>query len=92
MSKNVSNNQAFWFCNKHGWAGQIAHNLDEFTRQVKTVPIDCLEFHLRDNKNDFEAWLRDVMQENRLAKKMTKIKKEGIRGEELRKALIGLFE
>lgn len=92
MSKSVSNNQAFWFCNAKGWVGQIAHNLDEFTKQIKVVPLDCLEFHLRDGKNDFEAWLLGVMQEKRLAKRIAKIKKEGLKEEELRKALISLFE
>jgi hypothetical protein len=32
------------------------------------------------------------MQEKRLAKRAAKIKKEDLRGEELRKALISLFE
>jgi hypothetical protein len=92
MLKNVPNNQAFWFCNGKGWVGQIAHNLDEFSNQVKIVPFDSLEFHLRDGKNDFEAWLLNIMQEKRLAKKLAQIKKQGHRGEELRKALISLFE
>lgn len=92
MSKNVSNNQAFWFCTQRGWAGQIAHNLEEFSNQVKTVPIESLEFHLRENKNDFEAWLRDVMQEKKLAKAMTKIKKQSLKGEELRNKIFNLFQ
>ena len=92
MSKNVSKEQAFWFCNTRGWVGQIAHNVDEFSKEVKAVPLDSLEFHLREGKNDFEAWMMNVMQEKRLAKKMTQIKKQGLRGEELRKALIALFE
>jgi len=92
MQKTVSKEQAFWFCNRHGWIGQIAHNLDEFVNQIKVVPAESLEFHLRDDKNDFEAWLKNVMQEKRLAKGIEKIKKQSLRGEELRKALIGLFE
>jgi len=92
MSKNVPNNQAFWFCSRSKWIGQIAHNLEEFSNQIKVVPADSLEFHLRDNKNDFEAWLINVMQEKRLAKRVSKIKKEDLRGENLRKALISLFE
>ncbi len=92
MAKTVSKEHAFWFCNHKGWIGQIAHNLDEFSNQVKVVSIESLEFHLRDGKNDFEAWLANVMQEKRLAKRAAKIKKEDLRGEELRKALISLFE
>lgn len=92
MTKTVSKEHAFWFCNNKGWVGQIAHNLDEFSNQVKIVPMESLEFHLRDGKNDFEVWLTNIMQEKRLAKRAAKIKKEGLRGEELRKALISLFE
>lgn len=92
MEKNVSNEKAFWFCNRNGWVGKIAHNLDEFSREINSVPIDSLEFHVRDDKNDFEVWLRDVLQEKRLSKKIAKIKKQGLKGEELRKALISLFE
>jgi hypothetical protein len=92
MSKTVLNNQAFWFCSHSKWVGQIAHNLDEFAKEVKIVPADSLEFHLRDDKNDFEAWLINVMQEKRLAKRVSKIKKQSLKGEDLRKALISLFE
>lgn len=92
MSKSVSNNQAFWFCSHNKWIGQIAHNLDEFAKEIKVVPVDSLEFHLRDNKNDFEAWLINIMQEKRLAKRVAKIKKQDLKGEDLRKSLISLFE
>jgi hypothetical protein len=92
MSKTVSKEQAFWFCNNRGWVGHIAHSVDEFSREVRSVPVESLEFHLRENKNDFETWLTNVMQEKRLAKKISQIKKQGLRGEELRKALVGLFE
>ena len=92
MEKNVSNEKAFWFCNKKGWVGKIAHNLDEFSREIKNVPADSLEFHIRDDKNDFEVWLRDILQEKRLSKKTAKIKKQSLKGEELKKALINLFE
>jgi len=92
MSKSVSKEQAFWFCNNKGWIGHIAHTVDEFSKEVKAVPTDSLEFHLRESKNDFESWMANVMQEKRLAKKMAQIKKQGLRGEDLRKALVALFE
>jgi len=92
MSKNVPNNQAFWFCSHNKWVGQIAHNLDEFAKEIKAVPVDSLEFHFRDDKNDFETWLINVMQEKRLAKRVSKIKRQGLKGEDLRKALTSLFE
>ena len=92
MSKNVSKEQAFWFCNNKGWIGHIAHNIEEFSKEIRIVPVDSLDFHLREGKNDFESWMMNVMQEKRLAKKMTQIKRQGLRGEDLRKTLISLFE
>ncbi|MFH1229468.1 MAG: DUF5752 family protein [Candidatus Aenigmatarchaeota archaeon] len=92
MAKPVSEEKAFWFCNRDGYIGKIAHSLEEFSDHVKSVPIDSLEFHLREDKNDFEAWLGNALSKKRLSKKMILIKMRGLRGEELRKAMIGLFE
>ena len=92
MSKPVSEEKAFWFCNRDGYIGKIAHSLEEFSDHVRSVPIDSLEFHLREDKNDFEAWLGNALSKKRLSKKMILIKMQGLKGEELRKAMIGLFE
>jgi alpha-amylase len=90
MVKSVPDEMAFWFCNKEGFAGQISHSLEEFASHIKVVPIESLEFHLREDKNDFEAWLMNVMQKKRLARKMAKVKKMGLQGEELRNSLVTL--
>lgn len=77
MSKNVSNDKAFWFCTNSGFTGKIAHNLAEFSESLQTVTIESLEFHLRDDKNDFETWLKKVMEEPKFAASMKRIKKKG---------------
>jgi len=87
MSKNVSDDKAFWFCTGSGFTGKIAHNLSEFSECLKTAPIESLEFHLRDNKNDFEAWLKKVMEEPKFAASMKRIKKKSIRGDALRASI-----
>jgi len=87
MVKQVSNDKAFWFCTKSGFAGKIAHNLFEFSDAIKTVPVESLEFHLRDNKNDFEAWLSKIMEEPKLAEEMKKIKVKNVKGDALRSSL-----
>jgi len=84
MGKNVSNDRAFWFCTSSGSIGKIAHNLSEFSEFLKTVPVESLEFHLRNNKNDFEAWLKGTMEEPKFAASMKRIKKKNIRGNDLR--------
>ncbi|NIO44648.1 MAG: hypothetical protein GTN36_03800 [Candidatus Aenigmarchaeota archaeon] len=87
MIKNVSNDKAFWFCTSSGFTGKIAHNLSEFSECLKTVPVESLEFHLRDNKNDFEAWLKGTMDEPKFAASMKRIKKKNIRGDALRDSI-----
>jgi len=87
MLKNVSDDKAFWFCTNSGFTGKIAHNLSEFSECLKTVPTESLEFHLRDNKNDFEAWLKRVMEEPKFATSMKRIKKKGIKGDALRASI-----
>jgi hypothetical protein len=92
MAKTISEDQAFWFCSSNGWVGQIAHSLEEFSEHIKNVPIECLEFHLREDKNDFEAWMSSVLSKKRLSKKLVLLKMQGLKGEELRKGLVKLFE
>ena len=87
MTKIVADNKAFWFCTRTGFIGKKAHSLSEFTEAIKTVPAESLEFHLRDNKNDFAAWLFDTMQEPKIAEEMKKIKIKNLRGETLRASL-----
>ena len=87
MEKNVSNNRAFWFCTTSGFTGKIAHNLSEFLECLKTVPVESLEFHLRDNKNDFETWLKGTMDEPKFAASMRRIKKKGVKGDALRTSI-----
>ncbi len=90
MVKDVADDKAFWFCNSSGSVGKVAHNLKEFSEHLKTVPVSSLEFHLRGNKNDFEAWLKQIMEEPKLASGVKRIKNKGLKGEDL-KASINRF-
>jgi hypothetical protein len=92
MSKNVSDDKAFWFCTSSGSVGKIAHNLTEFADDLKTVPVECLEFHLREDKNDFEAWLKKIMEEPRLASSMKRIKNKNLNGYALRDSVNKIAE
>ena len=87
MAKNVSDDKAFWFCNRSGCVGKAAHSISEFSENIRTVPTDSLEFHLRGNKNDFEEWLTKIMEEPKLAEEFKKIKSKGLKGEALKVAI-----
>ena len=92
MSKFVSDNEAFWFSTDSGNAGFVAHDLKELKEGFRKVPMKSIKFHLRDDRNDFEVWLRNVMQENTLADKTVKIKQDfskgSLKGVSLRKTLV----
>jgi hypothetical protein len=87
MAKDVIEEKAFWFCNGEGSVGKVAKNLAEFSDCLESAPIDSLEFHLREDKNDFEAWLKEIMEEPKLAESVKRIKKKGVKGEELRASM-----
>ena len=91
MSKFVSDNDAFWFSTDAGNAGFVAHDMKELKEGFKKAPMKSIKFHLRDGKNDFESWLRNVMQENEIADAVAKIKddflKGSLKGVALRKTL-----
>jgi hypothetical protein len=91
MAKVVSDNQAFWFCTEAGSADFVAHDLDELKKGFRKAPMKSIKFHFRDDKNDFEAWLRNVMGEHEIADDVARIKddfsKGYLKGVALRKTL-----
>ncbi len=66
--------------------GFSARSLEEFYRFTKQVTSDSLEFHLF--RGDFENWLREVLKDGELAEAFGALKIEGLKGEDLRKALL----
>jgi predicted transcriptional regulator len=66
--------------------GFSAHSLEELYRLIKQVTSDSLEFHLY--RNDFVNWMREVLKDEELAEAVGILKAEGLKGEELRKALL----
>jgi predicted transcriptional regulator len=66
--------------------GFTAHSMEEFYRFVKQVVVDSIEFHLY--RGDFENWLKDVCKDLELAEAFGALKTEGLKGEDLRIALL----
>ena len=66
--------------------GFSAQSLEEFYRFIKQVITDSLEFHL--HRGDFENWLREVLKDSELAEAVGNLKTDGLKGEDLRKALL----
>lgn len=66
--------------------GFTALSLEQFYRFIKQVTTDSLEFHLY--RGDFENWLKEVCKDEGLAEAVGALKAEGLKGEDLRKALL----
>jgi len=71
-------------------AGLTSKTLQEFYKDIKQVRVDSLEFHFY--RGDFENWLKEACKEPDLADKMDCIKVAGLRGEDLRAALLEVLD
>lgn len=76
----------FYFRNESGRSlGGAAASFWEFSQALRELPIDSLRYHLR--RDDFERWLRDVIHDDELARRVRKISRRDLHGEALRQAL-----
>ena len=66
--------------------GFSAQSMEEFYRLTRQVTVDSLEFHLY--RGDFENWLTDVCKDPELSESIGNLKLEGLKGEDLRKAIL----
>lgn len=67
---------AFYFNNPVKGEGAFARNLDEFLDTLKEAPQEVVDFHMREDVNDFEDWVRNVIKDMELAEELRKIKEE----------------
>jgi hypothetical protein len=92
MTKNVADDQAFWFSTAAGTADFVAHNLQELREGFRKAPMKSIKFHLREDKNDFANWVKNVMEEHEIAETIAKIKEQfssgSLKGIALRKTLV----
>ncbi len=87
ISAKVSEEAAFHFYSGIDKPlGFSAHSIAEFYSQIKQVSSNSLDFHLY--REDFEHWLGDILYDKELAVETAKFKTKGLKGEELRKALL----
>ncbi|MGB3851977.1 MAG: HAD-IIB family hydrolase [Tunicatimonas sp.] len=67
-----------------------AASLWEFSEILPQLPHDTIEYHLENE--DFERWLKDTLHDRELAKRLRKLARRNIRGEELRQKLSELVK
>jgi len=80
--------KAFYFNNPATGEGTFARSLSEFLETLKNAPQEVIYFHLREDMNDFENWVRNVLRDIELADELKRIKEEkGPHKEELVNAI-----
>lgn len=91
ISTKVSEEAAFHFyADMDKPLGSSAQSIEEFYSHIKQVGCDSLEFHLF--REDFERWLYDVLHDKEIAREAAKIRTKGLKGEELREALLKIVD
>lgn len=66
--------------------GWTAGNLWEFRNALAEVPVESISYHLY--RGDFEHWLREVIHDEELARRVHKVSDRKLKGEALRRALL----
>lgn len=65
MAKNVPDDKVFYLANN-----EVIKNLDELYMKVSKATDDVFKHHVSENKNDFINWIKDVVKDKDLIKKL----------------------
>lgn len=77
----------FYFHIEGSYSGaRSAASLWEFREALSDLPIRTLRYHL--DRADFERWIREVLHFQELARRLRKLSRRPLEGEELREALV----
>jgi hypothetical protein len=80
--RTVPPNQSFFFFEDIGkYTGRLARNLDEFFEIINQIDVKSVTFHFR--RGDFDKWIREGLNDAKLARSLKRIRKSAS-GEELR--------
>ena len=72
----------FYFCLDIGdYTGISAASYEEFLKSIKQVKAKSLSFHVE--RGDFQKWVLNILQDEKLAKELGKVKKQKLRGQAL---------
>ncbi|MHC1567640.1 MAG: DUF5752 family protein [Candidatus Syntropharchaeia archaeon] len=85
--RTASDEEAFYFHIRKGkrliHTGFIARNLEEFLNIIRTIDLESIRHHFRED--DFSQWIKFVLGEEELSEEISKIPLDG---ENLRRKLI----
>ena len=72
---------AFWVC-----TGEVVRNLYELARAVEAMGLDPFVYHVNDDnkKNDFARWIKEVLDDEELSRRLQKVKIKSMYAEIIR--------
>lgn len=89
LRATLPQSQRFYFCDAAGRGlGTAVASLWEFRAILGTLPINSLRYHLQ--RGDFERWIRDVLRDNELARRLNRLAHRDLSDTELRRALVAV--
>ncbi len=65
----VPDQVSFWLC-----TNQKLFSLRELSAALETISDETFRYHVNRDKNDFENWIRDIIQDRELAREISRIK------------------
>ena len=65
----VPESVGFWLC-----TNEKLRNLEELARSLEKANDDVFRYHVNREKNDFENWIRDIIQDREFAREISRIK------------------
>lgn len=66
---SVEGDLCFWINN-----GPVVKNLRELRDALLNINEESFKFHVNKEKNDFAAWVKDVLKDEPLSKRLLKVK------------------
>jgi len=88
--RTVPGHEGFHFFKAPGDStGKVSTSLADFVEKLRTVDIRSVNFHFP--RQDFEKWLRDIIGDTELSRRVSRIRKE-THGEKLRSEIIQIVK
>lgn len=86
ITRTVSKHEGFHFYKDMGDStGKFATSLADFAEKLRIVDVRSVNFHFK--RRDFEKWIRDVLGDSELSRRVSRIHKEA-HGEKLRSEIV----
>ncbi len=65
----VPETTSFWLC-----TNEYLRNLDDLGKSLQNANDEVFRYHVNKDKNDFERWIREVVNDKELAREISRIK------------------